>query len=132
MIDVSKKYKISKFFYASSSSVYGDKNKFPVSENVKLYPKNIYGLSKSLMERLFCSSNPYGKTKFVCVRYGNVAWSTGSVLPIWKQMFNKNKMILTTGCNNFDLNNPFLINFSCVKSGSGQLFLNYRLKCVFS
>ena len=61
--------------------------------------KNIYGLSKSLMERLFCSSNPYGKTKFVCVRYGNVAWSTGSVLPIWKQMFNKNKMILTTGPN---------------------------------
>jgi FlaA1/EpsC-like NDP-sugar epimerase len=35
----------------------------------------------------------------VCVRYGNVAWSTGSVLPIWKQMFNKNKMILTTGPN---------------------------------
>jgi len=61
--------------------------------------KNIYGLSKSLMERLFCSSNPYGKTKFVCVRYGNVAWSTGSVLPIWKQMFNKNKMILTSGPN---------------------------------
>jgi UDP-N-acetylglucosamine 4,6-dehydratase/5-epimerase len=61
--------------------------------------KNIYGLSKSLMERLFCSSNPYGKTKFVCVRYGNVAWSTGSVLPIWKQMFNKNKMIHTTGPN---------------------------------
>ena len=39
--------------------------------------KNIYGLSKSCMERLFCSSQPYGKTKFICVRYGNVAWSTG-------------------------------------------------------
>ena len=61
--------------------------------------KNIYGLSKSCMERLFSSSEPYGKTKFVCVRYGNVTWSTGSVLPIWKQMFNKNKLILTTGPN---------------------------------
>jgi UDP-N-acetylglucosamine 4,6-dehydratase len=59
--------------------------------------KNIYGLSKSCMERLFCSSEPYGKTKFVCVRYGNVTWSTGSVLPIWKQMFNKDGLILTTG-----------------------------------
>jgi len=49
------------------------------------------------MERLFCSSEPYGKTKFVCVRYGNVTWSTGSVLPIWKQMFNKDGLILTTG-----------------------------------
>mgnify|MGYP003985118461 CR=1 FL=1 len=61
--------------------------------------KNIYGLSKSCMERLFCSSQPYGKTKFVCVRYGNVTWSTGSVLPIWKRMFNKDKIILTTGLN---------------------------------
>tara|TARA_B100001564_G_scaffold342668_1_gene338517 strand:- start:514 stop:1467 length:954 start_codon:yes stop_codon:yes gene_type:complete len=61
--------------------------------------KNIYGLSKSCMERLFCSSEPYGKTKFVCVRYGNVTWSTGSVLPIWKQMFNKDGLILTTGPN---------------------------------
>jgi len=61
--------------------------------------KNIYGLSKSCMERLFSSIGPYGKTKFICVRYGNVTWSTGSVLPIWKQMFNKNKTILTTGPN---------------------------------
>ena len=61
--------------------------------------KNIYGLSKSCMERLFCSSQPYGKTKFVCVRYGNVTWSTGSVLPIWKRMFNKDKIIKTTGPN---------------------------------
>ena len=61
--------------------------------------KNIYGLSKSCMERLFCSSEPYGKTKFVCVRYGNVTWSTGSVLPIWKQMLNKDGSILTTGPN---------------------------------
>tara|TARA_Y100000389_G_scaffold199308_1_gene237451 strand:+ start:56 stop:1009 length:954 start_codon:yes stop_codon:yes gene_type:complete len=59
--------------------------------------KNIYGLSKSCMERLFSSIKSYSKTKFICVRYGNVTWSTGSVLPIWKQMFNKNKIILTTG-----------------------------------
>jgi FlaA1/EpsC-like NDP-sugar epimerase len=51
------------------------------------------------MERLFSSIEPYEKTKFICVRYGNVTWSTGSVLPIWKQMFNKNKTILTTGPN---------------------------------
>ena len=59
--------------------------------------KNIYGLSKSCMERLFSSVKSYSKTKFVCVRYGNVTWSTGSVLPIWKQMFNKDNTILTTG-----------------------------------
>jgi FlaA1/EpsC-like NDP-sugar epimerase len=59
--------------------------------------KNIYGLSKSIMERLFLSSSNQSNTQFTCVRYGNVAWSTGSVLPIWKRMFDKNKTILTTG-----------------------------------
>ena len=49
------------------------------------------------MERLFSSIKSYSKTKFICVRYGNVTWSTGSVLPIWKQMFNKDNTILTTG-----------------------------------
>ena len=59
--------------------------------------KNIYGLSKSIMERVFLSSSNQSNTQFSCVRYGNVAWSTGSVLPIWKRMFDKNKTILTTG-----------------------------------
>src|SRR5215469_16956771 len=43
--------------------------------------RNTYGLSKALMERMFCSMNEKSKTRFACVRYGNVAWSTGSVLP---------------------------------------------------
>ena len=33
----------------------------------------------------------------VCVRFGNIAWSTGSVFPIWKRMTVKNNLILTTG-----------------------------------
>ena len=59
--------------------------------------KNFYGFSKATMEKLFLNSNENSKTNFLCVRYGNVAWSTGSVLPIWRQMFQKNKKILTTG-----------------------------------
>ncbi len=59
--------------------------------------KNFYGFSKAAMEKLFLNANANTKTNFLCVRYGNVAWSTGSVLPIWKRMFEKNKKILTTG-----------------------------------
>ena len=59
--------------------------------------RNTYGLSKALMERLFCSMNGKTKTKFTCVRYGNVAWSTGSVLPIWKKMHEETGVIGTTG-----------------------------------
>ena len=59
--------------------------------------KNFYGFSKAAMEKLFINANSKSKTNFLCVRYGNVAWSTGSVLPIWKEMFDKNRQILTTG-----------------------------------
>jgi FlaA1/EpsC-like NDP-sugar epimerase len=59
--------------------------------------RNTYGLSKALMERMFCSMNGGGGTKFICVRYGNVAWSTGSVLPIWKKMHDTSGVIGTTG-----------------------------------
>ncbi len=59
--------------------------------------KNIYGLSKTIMEKLFISADKNHKTNFSCVRYGNVAWSTGSVLPLWDAMFKKNKIIYSTG-----------------------------------
>ncbi|MDH5545906.1 MAG: SDR family NAD(P)-dependent oxidoreductase [Gammaproteobacteria bacterium] len=59
--------------------------------------RNTYGMSKALMERAFCSMHGKTATKMMCVRYGNVAWSTGSVLPIWKSMWEKEKLIGSTG-----------------------------------
>lgn len=59
--------------------------------------RNTYGLTKALMERLFCSMDGKSKTKFLCVRYGNVAWSTGSVLCIWRKMLKDRGVIGTTG-----------------------------------
>lgn len=58
---------------------------------------NTYGLTKALMERLFCSMDSKSDTRFVCVRHGNIAWSTGSFLPIWKQMHEKRGVIGSTG-----------------------------------
>jgi FlaA1/EpsC-like NDP-sugar epimerase len=59
--------------------------------------RNTYGLSKAIMERVFCSMNGKTDTKFLCARYGNVAWSTGSVLPIWSKMHRDTGVIGTTG-----------------------------------
>jgi UDP-glucose 4-epimerase len=59
--------------------------------------RNIYGLSKSTMEKLFCLMDGKSKTKFTCVRYGNVVWSTGSAFPIWKSMMEKDGIIKSTG-----------------------------------
>lgn len=59
--------------------------------------RNIYGMTKSLMERMFCLMDGKSDTRFVCVRYGNVAWSTGSVLGIWRKMLKNQGYFGTTG-----------------------------------
>ena len=56
-----------------------------------------YGLTKAIMERLFCSLNGKTNTLFISVRLGNIAWSTGSVLPIWQRMLDESSVITTTG-----------------------------------
>lgn len=59
--------------------------------------RNTYGLSKAIMERMFCSMDGRGGTRFFCVRYGNVAWSTASVLTLWKKHLATSGVIETTG-----------------------------------
>jgi len=59
--------------------------------------RNIYGLSKAVMERIYCGMDGKTDTRFICCRYGNVAWSTGSVLPIWKHMHKETKELGSTG-----------------------------------
>lgn len=58
---------------------------------------NLYGLSKAAMERMLCSMNGRGGLTTTCVRFGNIAWSTGSVLPIWKRMHEESGVIGSTG-----------------------------------
>ena len=56
-----------------------------------------YGLTKALGERLLAASDLDGGTRFLSVRLGNLAWSTGSVLTEWKRMQASSGVITTTG-----------------------------------
>jgi FlaA1/EpsC-like NDP-sugar epimerase len=58
---------------------------------------NTYGLTKALMERLYCAMDGKTATRFVCIRFGNLPWSTGSVFPIWKRMQAESGVIGSTG-----------------------------------
>tara|TARA_B100001057_G_C22798386_1_gene930587 strand:- start:170 stop:1120 length:951 start_codon:yes stop_codon:yes gene_type:complete len=49
---VSKKYKVKKFIFASSSSIYGDQKKFPIKENSIPNPKNPYAKTKLESEKI--------------------------------------------------------------------------------
>lgn len=53
-------------------------------------PINAYGASKLLAEKLFLGANNArgaNGPRFAVTRYGNVAGSTGSVIPIWREQF---------------------------------------------
>ena len=52
ILELIKKYKVKKLFYASSSSVYGEKKFFPTKEEDSLSPINIYSLSKNVNEKM--------------------------------------------------------------------------------
>ena len=72
LCECAKNYNTQKMFYASSSSVYGDTKKFPLKENDKLNPKNIYGLSKKFNEELAEVYSFNSKVKFIGLRFFTV------------------------------------------------------------
>jgi FlaA1/EpsC-like NDP-sugar epimerase len=47
-------------------------------------PVNVMGMTKALQERILVNANQgCGETRFMCVRYGNVVASRGSVVPLF-------------------------------------------------
>ena len=55
-----------------------------ISTDKACKPVNVMGMTKSLQERIFISANILNpNTRFICVRYGNVLASRGSVIPLF-------------------------------------------------
>lgn len=55
-----------------------------ISTDKAAKPVNAMGMTKALQERIFTSANILNKkTRFICVRYGNVLASRGSVVPLF-------------------------------------------------
>ena len=75
IVACAKKINFTKFIFASSSSVYGDQKKFPVTENFKLKPKNLYARTKKICEKIIF--NNLEKKKFLIFRFFTVYGSLG-------------------------------------------------------
>jgi FlaA1/EpsC-like NDP-sugar epimerase len=78
-----------------------------IENNVKLFvdvstdkavdPLNLYGVTKACGEKLsIAANNAFGKTRFVCVRGGNVIGTNGSVVPLFREQILKNNKITIT------------------------------------
>lgn len=69
-----------------------------VSSDKAFEPISPYGFTKALAESLFLSANdisPRGPRYAVC-RYGNVAGSTGSVIPTWREVLKRGEAVPVT------------------------------------
>lgn len=58
-----------------------------ISTDKAVKPVNVMGMSKAIQERIMLHPNNVANdvTRFVCVRYGNVLGSRGSVVPLFRQ-----------------------------------------------
>ncbi len=57
-----------------------------VSTDKACKPVNVMGMSKAIQERVLLASNIFSpETRFICVRYGNVLASRGSVIPLFHE-----------------------------------------------
>ena len=55
-----------------------------ISTDKACKPINVMGMTKSIQERIFIAANVLNpNTRFICVRYGNVLASRGSVIPLF-------------------------------------------------
>ncbi|MCZ2073665.1 MAG: polysaccharide biosynthesis protein [Bryobacterales bacterium] len=56
-----------------------------ISTDKACKPVNVMGMSKAIQERIFVQANlRCPNTRFICVRYGNVLASRGSVIPLFQ------------------------------------------------
>ena len=69
-----------------------------ISTDKAVHPVNLYGATKLVAEKLFIQANVYTggrKTKFSCVRYGNVVGSRGSVIPLFLEQRKNGEITVT-------------------------------------
>jgi UDP-glucose 4-epimerase len=100
-----------------------------ISTDKACKPINVMGMTKALQERVLIEANrDCPKTSFMCVRYGNVIASRGSIVPLFVEQVRKGKEITIT----LEEMTRFLLSldkavdtvFACIKDGKpGETFV---------
>ena len=68
-----------------------------ISTDKACKPVNVMGMTKAIQERLFVQANLESpQTRLICVRYGNVLASRGSVIPLFHQLIRKGGPVTIT------------------------------------
>lgn len=68
-----------------------------ISTDKAAKPVNVMGMTKAIQERIFTTANVLNKkTRFMCVRYGNVLASRGSVIPLFHEQIRQGGPVTLT------------------------------------
>lgn len=101
-----------------------------LSTDKAVNPANLYGATKLCAEKLFVHANSYvgdRRTRISCVRYGNVAGSRGSVIPLFlQQKLTGTVSITDERMNRFWVTQERAVRFtiSCIsRMTGGEVFI---------
>ena len=108
-----------------------------LSTDKAVRPANTMGMTKALMEKVAMSHglmNPNSKTTVSCIRYGNVMYSRGSVIPLFVRQVRQGKNLSITNPEMtrfmMSLDHSFeLVDFALKNANQGDLFIQKAPAC---
>jgi FlaA1/EpsC-like NDP-sugar epimerase len=100
-----------------------------ISTDKACKPVNVMGMTKAIQERIYITANLRSPgTRFVCVRYGNVLASRGSVIPLFREQIRAGGPVTITTADMtrflLSLDDAVDVIFSAVRlAGPGETFI---------
>jgi UDP-N-acetylglucosamine 4,6-dehydratase/5-epimerase len=116
----------------------GVKSMVCLSTDKAVYPINAMGMSKALMEKVaqsYSRENESGHTTVSIVRYGNVMYSRGSVIPLFVKQVSQGKALTVTNpdMTRFMLSLETaveLVEFAWLNAKPGDIFVRKAPACT--
>lgn len=111
----------------------GVKKVVVLSTDKAAYPVSAYGGSKFMMEKVVMAH--HGKTETVCLRYGNVLGSRGSVVPLFLGLISRGEPLTITNADMtrfiLTLKEAVSLSLKCLYDGTnGDLFVMKPPACT--
>lgn len=105
-----------------------------ISSDKAVEPTSIYGVTKLAQEHIWLWMTRIQKvTEFIIIRMGNIEWSSGSVLPIWKEQVERGEKIAVTHpqCERYFLSDAgasdFILNIALTGT-NGKIYIPKMIK----